>query len=72
MIVEQCNAHTLVTVYILWQLNYIFIQTSLPQMQNKIESLQEELHQAKKSNHNHTFADAERTAEVSVRLKVVP
>lgn len=41
-------------------------------MQNKIESLQEELHQAKKSNHNHTFADAERTAEVSVRLKVIP
>ncbi|XP_050551582.1 ribosome-binding protein 1 isoform X9 [Spodoptera frugiperda] len=38
-------------------------QRTVMQMQNKIESLQEELHQAKKSNHNHTFADAERTAE---------
>lgn len=36
-------------------------------MQKKIDSLQEELHQAKGSNHNHTFADAERIAEVSVR-----
>ncbi|XP_050551584.1 ribosome-binding protein 1 isoform X10 [Spodoptera frugiperda] len=46
---------------------YSCIEKSLPtiieEMQNKIESLQEELHQAKKSNHNHTFADAERTAE---------
>ncbi|CAH0690203.1 unnamed protein product [Spodoptera exigua] len=38
-------------------------QRTVMQMQNKIESLQEELHQAKKSNHNHTFAEAERTAE---------
>ncbi|XP_022817432.1 ribosome-binding protein 1 isoform X3 [Spodoptera litura] len=38
-------------------------QRTVMQMQNKIDSLQEELHQAKKSNHNHTFADAERTAE---------
>lgn len=36
-----------------------------PQMQKKIDTLQEELHQAKTSNHNHTFADAERIAEVS-------
>lgn len=33
-------------------------------MQNKIDALQAELHQAKSSNHNHTFADAERMAEV--------
>lgn len=35
-----------------------------PQMQNKIDSLQDELRQAKSSIHNHTFADAERSAEV--------
>ena len=33
-------------------------------MQSKIDSLQDELHQAKSSIHNHTFADAERNAEV--------
>ncbi|XP_049704576.2 ribosome-binding protein 1 isoform X4 [Helicoverpa armigera] len=38
-------------------------QRTVLQMQNKIDSLQEELQQAKKSNHNHTFADAERSAE---------
>ncbi|KAJ8723895.1 hypothetical protein PYW07_007875 [Mythimna separata] len=37
-------------------------QRTVLQMQNKIDSLQEELHQAK-SIHNHTFADAERSAE---------
>ncbi|XP_026743117.1 ribosome-binding protein 1-like isoform X8 [Trichoplusia ni] len=38
-------------------------QRTVLQMQKKIDSLQEELHQAKGSNHNHTFADAERIAE---------
>nr|XP_049704578.1 kinectin isoform X6 [Helicoverpa armigera] len=46
---------------------YSCIENALPaiveEMQNKIDSLQEELQQAKKSNHNHTFADAERSAE---------
>ncbi|CAH0594266.1 unnamed protein product [Chrysodeixis includens] len=46
---------------------YSCIEKSLPtivtEMQKKIDSLQEELHQAKGSNHNHTFADAERLAE---------
>ncbi|XP_026743114.1 kinectin-like isoform X6 [Trichoplusia ni] len=46
---------------------YSCIEKSLPtiveEMQKKIDSLQEELHQAKGSNHNHTFADAERIAE---------
>ncbi|KAJ8714050.1 hypothetical protein PYW08_007670 [Mythimna loreyi] len=37
-------------------------QRTVLQMQNKIDSLQEELQQAK-TIHNHTFADAERSAE---------
>ncbi|XP_062532090.1 kinectin isoform X8 [Bombyx mori] len=46
---------------------YACIEKSLPaiieEMQNKIDSLQEELAQAKSARHNHTFADAERLAE---------
>ncbi|XP_062532091.1 kinectin isoform X9 [Bombyx mori] len=38
-------------------------QRTVSQMQNKIDSLQEELAQAKSARHNHTFADAERLAE---------
>lgn len=36
----------------------------LLQMQNKIDALEAQLSQAKTSNHNHTFADAERLTEV--------
>lgn len=38
-------------------------QRTVSQMQKKIDSLQEELAQAKSARHNHTFADAERLAE---------
>ncbi|CAB3249206.1 unnamed protein product [Arctia plantaginis] len=38
-------------------------QHTVMQMQSKIDALQAELHQAKASNHNHTFADTERMAE---------
>lgn len=34
------------------------------QMQNKIDTLQAELQQAKSAGHNHSFADAERLTEV--------
>lgn len=38
-------------------------QRTVMQMQKKIDSLQEELHQGKEAKHNHTLADAERSAE---------
>lgn len=36
-------------------------------MQSKIEALESQLVQAKETNHNHSFADAERLTEVKYR-----